>query len=80
MSLRAGTVQPGEKKAQEDLTNVYKNLTEGVKRTVKLFSREPRERTRGHGHKLKYRKFHSKPKKKPDFSSCEVGETDLWRV
>lgn len=53
---------------------------EGVKRTVKLFSREPRERTRGHGHKLKYRKFHSKPKKKTDFSSCEVGETDLWRV
>lgn len=33
--------------------SVYKNLTEGAKRTLKLFSREPRERTRVNGHKLK---------------------------
>lgn len=44
--------QPVEEKAQKDLTNVYKNLMEGVRTTVKLFSREPRERTRGNG--LKY--------------------------
>lgn len=42
-----------------NLISVCKYPTEGVKKKgVKLFSLVPSERTRGHGHKVKHRKFH----------------------
>jgi len=55
--LRAGTVQPGEEKAQGVLTKVYKYLQGGCREDgTGLFPVVPRDRTRGNGHRLKHRR------------------------
>ena len=55
---RAGTVQPGEEKAQGNLINVHKYLIGGRERNkedrAKLLV-APIEKTRSNRHKLKYR-------------------------
>jgi len=57
--MRAGTVLPGEKKAQENLINVYKHTMGGRKAVgPRLFSVVPANRTRENGQKLKHRKLH----------------------
>jgi len=51
-------VKPGEEKAQEDLINVWKYLKGGCKEDkARILSVVPSDRTRGTGHKLKYRRF-----------------------
>ncbi|KAK4815764.1 LOW QUALITY PROTEIN: hypothetical protein QYF61_007182 [Mycteria americana] len=50
--LRAGTVQPGEEKAQGDFIDVYKYLMGGMKVREPGFSQ-----TRGNRHKLNHRRF-----------------------
>lgn len=50
---RAGTVLPGEKKAQRDLISVCKCLKEGCTENALVSS----DRARGNGHKLKHRRF-----------------------
>ncbi|KAK4823918.1 hypothetical protein QYF61_008304 [Mycteria americana] len=51
---RAGTVQPEEEKAQEDLSKVYNDLMQGSKEDrARLSSVVLSDRTRGTGHKLK---------------------------
>ncbi|KAK4829030.1 hypothetical protein QYF61_001805 [Mycteria americana] len=55
---RAGTVQPGEKKVQGDLTLLYKYLMgTNVEVGARLFSVMPMDQTRGNRHKLKNRKY-----------------------
>lgn len=45
---------PGDRKAQGDLTNVYKYCTrEGVRDRPRVFSAVPSDKTRGNRHKLK---------------------------
>lgn len=52
---RAGTVQPGEGKAQGDLTCVYKYLKgEWKEEESRLLSVVPSDRTRDNGHKWKH--------------------------
>jgi len=52
---RAGLVQPGEERAQGDLSNVYKYLQGGCKEDrARLFSVVPSDRTRGRGHTRKH--------------------------
>jgi len=64
MSERAGTVQPGEEKAQRSVINVYKHLKEGCKEDgAGLFSVVRSNRTRGSGHKLKCSRFPPNRKK-----------------
>ena len=55
---RAGTVQPGEEKAQGDLIHVYKYRMGGNEEDgARLFPVMPSARTRGSEHKLKHRRF-----------------------
>lgn len=54
---RAGTVPSGREKAWGDLISVHKYLTGRSKEEAKLFSVVCSGRTRGNGHRLKYRKF-----------------------
>ena len=56
---RAGTNHPGEERAHEDLADMYKYLTGGVR----LFSIVFSDRARGSGHNLKHGKFHLNIKK-----------------
>lgn len=62
--------QSEDKKAQEDLINVYKYLTDGVKK-MKLISGILSDRIRGNGHKMKYGEFCSNRRK---YNSCEGAE------
>lgn len=56
---RAGTLQPEEQKAPGDLLNVCAYLV-GVSEEdrARLFSGVCSDRTKGNGHKMRYRKFH----------------------
>lgn len=56
---RAGTLQPEEQKALGDLLNVCAYLV-GVSEEdrARLFSGVCSDRTKGNGHKMRYRKFH----------------------
>lgn len=60
---RAGTLLPGEEKAQGHLTNVYKYLIGGIKDEVRFFSVACTDRRIGNQHKLKPRKFQLNGKK-----------------
>lgn len=58
----AGTPERGrseEEKSQECLTSVYPSLM-GWCKDDRVFSLLSSDRTKGNGHKLKYRKFHFK--------------------
>ena len=63
--LRAGTVQPGEEKAQRDLIHVYKYREGGHNEEEgdRLFSVLPTDRTRDSGHKLKNMTLHLNTRK-----------------
>lgn len=67
---RAGTLLPGEDKAQGHLINVYKYLTGGSKDGARLFSVVCTDRRIGNQHKLKPRKFQLCAKK---HSYCDSG-------
>jgi len=55
---RVGTVEPGSKKTQGDLINVYKYTLGGTEEGgVKLFSVVPSDKARCKKHKPKYIKF-----------------------
>jgi len=55
---RAGTVQPGEEKAQGDLINADKYLKGGCEENgARLLPMVPSDRTRGSGHRLKRGRF-----------------------
>lgn len=62
---KAGTLQPEEEKAQEDLLDVCIYLV-GMSEEdrAKLFSVVHSDRTSGNGHKMKYREFHLNRRKK----------------
>lgn len=71
--LGAGTVQPGEEKAREHLSNVY--LMGGVKKTVPECAQwYTFARTRDKGQKVKDKNFHLNRKKK----YYEGGLHRLW--
>lgn len=70
---RAGTVQPGEGKAQGDLTNKNERLQR--ERSQALLS-SIHMRTRDNGHKLKRRKFHRNIRK----HLFAVEMTEHWQV
>lgn len=67
---KAGTLQPEEEKAQEDLLNVCIYLV-GMSEEdrAKLFSVVHSDRTSGNGHKIKYREFHLNKRKKEIYSN-----------
>lgn len=60
---RAGTLLPGEEKAQGHLTNAYKYLIGGSKDGARFFSVACTDRRIGNQHKLKPRKFQLNAKK-----------------
>lgn len=56
--MRAGTIQPGDKEAQGDLSDVYKYLKGGCREdVVRLFVVVHSDGRKDSGLKLKYREF-----------------------